>query len=809
MDTPSSPVYGTYEKEHLDKVAFPLGGIGSGMICIEGNGAFSAVSLRHRPQVHHEPLLFAAVAVKGAPGKLARARVLAGPVQRWKIQFPWGETFHSSGDGGRDNIYGFPHFDEARFSARFPFAEVSLSDAKFPLRVQIQAWSPFIPNEADDSSLPAAGVEYRFSNPGAEPVEAVFSFHAANFMAVGAPENGGRVTRTARGFALEQPGCEERPWEAGHFAAWIDEEGVKVNPAWFRGGWFDPATMVWKSIANAECIDRPEAEGKPSRGGSLYLPLRLAPGEEKCVVLKWAWYVPFSNVQAGGGNGFYRPWYAAAFADPHAVEDYWRKHYAALRAKTALFTDAFYDSTLPPEVLDAVSANLSILKSPTVLRQADGRVWAWEGCHDAEGSCSGTCTHVWNYAQALAHLFPALERGLRQTEFFDAQNDQGHQNFRAALPIGPVEDHTFHAAADGQLGGIIKVYRDWRISGDLDWLKRLWPRVKQSLAYCIETWDPDHKGTLAEPHHNTYDIEFWGEDGMCGSIYLGALAAAAEMSASVGDPEPLYGELLASGRARLADRLFNGAYFQQNIQWKGLRAKDPVQAQSSQSGYSPEALALLEAEGPKYQYGTGCLSDGVIGAWMGWAAGLAPFLDSAMVGRHLDSVFQHNFQRDLSEHANPQRSGYALGHEAGLLLCTWPRGGRLSLPLPYSEEVWTGIEYQVASHLLSMGRVDEGLQIVRAVRARYDGRIRNPFNEYECGHWYARAMASYALLQGLTGARYDAVEQTLYLDPKIPGDFRAFLSTATGFGTVGVRDGKPFLEIKAGQIDVKKMELRE
>jgi len=133
----------------------------------------------------------------------------------------------------------------------------------------------------------------------------------------------------------------------------------------------------------------------------------------------------------------------------------------------------------------------------------------------------------------------------------------------------------------------------------------------------------------------------------------------------------------------------------------------------------------------------------------------------------------------------------------------------LSLPLPYSEEVWTGIEYQVASHLISSGRVDEGLQIVRAVRARYDGRIRNPFNEYECGHWYARAMASYSLLQALTGVRYDAVEKTLYLDPKIQGDFRSFLSTATGFGTVGIKDGKPFIEIKAGQIDVKKMEYRK
>jgi hypothetical protein len=105
-----------------------------------------------------------------------------------------------------------------------------------------------------------------------------------------------------------------------------------------------------------------------------------------------------------------------------------------------------------------------------------------------------------------------------------------------------------------------------------------------------------------------------------------------------------------------------------------------------------------------------------------------------------------------------------------------------------------------------MGRVEQGLEIVRACRARYDGRVRNPFDEYECGHWYARAMASYAMLEGLTRARYDAVTRTLHLHPSRPGDFRSFLSTATGYGTVGVRGSQPFLEVKSGTIDVQRFD---
>jgi uncharacterized protein (DUF608 family) len=352
------------------------------------------------------------------------------------------------------------------------------------------------------------------------------------------------------------------------------------------------------------------------------------------------------------------------------------------------------------------------------------------------------------------------------------------------------------------LGGIMKLYRDWRISGDTDWMRGLWPRVKRSLDYCIETWDPGHQGWVEEPHHNTYDIEFWGPDGMCTSFYLGALRAAIQMGTTAGADTSLYSALLASGAAKAEAELFNGEYFIQRIEWKNLRAQSPMDNKSMVGNYSPEAVALLEKEGPKYQYGNGCLSDGVLGSWMALVCGVGQVLDPGKVASHLRAVHKYNLKHDLSAYANPQRPTYACGAEGGLLLCTWPKGGELSLPFVYSNEVWTGIEYQAASHLMRLGMVEEGLEIVRTCRDRYDGRVRNPFDEYECGHWYARAMSSYALLFGLSGARYDAVEKILYFESAIKGDFRAFFSTATGYGTVGVKDGKPFYEAKAGSLEI-------
>ena len=503
----------------------------------------------------------------------------------------------------------------------------------------------------------------------------------------------------------------------------------------------------------------------------------------------------------GDVEATYRPWYSERFKSLNEVIGYWDANQAMLEKNSRLFSDAFYSSSLPAEVLEAVAANLTILKSPTVLRQWDGRFWAWEGCQDSFGSCHGSCTHVWNYAQALPHLFPSLERTLRETEFRVSQNTEGHQNFRVNLPIS-APPHNFHAAADGQLGGIMKVYREWRISGDTQWMKDLFPAVKKSLDYCIRTWDPLHKGYLEEPHHNTYDIEFWGPDGMCTSFYLGALTAFIEMGKELKQPVKEYTALLSKGKKYMETALFDGEYFIQKIQWEGLQAPNPVDVMSFGGSYSEEALKLLKEEGPKYQYGTGCLSDGILGMWMASVCGLDEVLDNEKVRSHLVAVHKYNLKHDLVDHFNPQRPVYACGKDGGLLLCTWPKGGMLSLPFVYSNEVWTGIEYQVASHLMMKGEVEKGLDIVRECRERYDGRVRNPFNEIECGHWYARAMASYGMLQGLTGVRYDAVDKTMYIDSKI-GDFKSFISTDTGFGTIEWKAGKPVLNVVYGNIEVK------
>ncbi len=811
---------GAYTGEYLNRVAFPIGGIGAGMICMEGAGAISHVSVRNKPEIFNEPAVFAAIHAKGIKNG---TKVLEGPVPDWK-KF----GLRDAGNGLSGSTTGLPRFRHASFLPRFPFATLDLHDEDIPLKVQVTGWSPFIPTDENNSGIPVGAMEYKFTNTGSAIIDAIFSFNAKNFLSIYKGKNS--IASIKNGFVLTEKGTDEKPLQSD-FSIFTDDDNTIINHCWFRGGWWDPITMAWNAVKDGKTEAISPVE-KDAPGASLYVPFKLAAGKEKTIRLMMAWYTPETD-QAHGNVGpkkegcdpasgccnspsdigldkydqnfdekYFKPWYSNRFKNIGEVAEYWKQHYDELRKNSTLFKNAFFNSSLPSEVIEAVAANLTILKSPTVMRQYDGRLWSFEGCADTGGCCHGSCTHVWNYAQAIPHLFPALERTLRHTEFCESQDKEGHQNFRATVPIKPAT-HEFHSAADGQLGGIMKVYREWRISGDNEWLRKMFPLVKSSIDYCIKTWDPKHKGVIEEPHHNTYDIEFWGPDGMHSSFYIGALTAFVTMGKYLNKDVGLYEKLAADGKKIMETELFDGEYFIQKIQVDGLNAKNPATSQSFGGEYSKEARDLLDKEGPKYQYGKGCLSDGVLGAWIGSMCGLNDVIDKEKIKSHLLAVYKYNLKDNLSEHANPQRPSYALGNEGGLLLCSWPKGGKLSLPFVYSDEVWTGIEHQVASHLMLMGKVKEGLDIVRASRNRYDGRVRNPFNEYECGHWYARALSSYGYLQALTGVRYDAVDKTLYIDSRI-GDFTSFLSTETGFGTVSLKAGQASLKVFYGKINARK-----
>ena len=303
----------------------------------------------------------------------------------------------NAGNGLHDKNYGLPRFSNGEFTSRFPFASVRLTDAALPVAVDITGWSPFIPNDEDNSSYPFVGLEYTFINVSQHPIEAVYYFNSFNFMKV---DDHCGIRRIKNGFVFEQQGNLDEPHIEGAFCASVAEDAY-VDTAWFRGQYYDTLTMLWNHITQGTIQDAQHTDGgDPGKGATLAVPFQLNPGERKTVKLRLSWYVPDSNLRTGtddnasccgsGGCGCgdktkkaplptYKPWYTTVI---HSIDDanrIWNDRYDALYTETLKFTNCFYDSTLPEEILEASSANLSILKSPTILRQTDGRLWGWEG----------------------------------------------------------------------------------------------------------------------------------------------------------------------------------------------------------------------------------------------------------------------------------------------------------------------------------------------------------------------------------------------------------------------------------------------
>jgi uncharacterized protein (DUF608 family) len=824
----------TFSGMSATQVAMPIGGIGAGCICMNGYGGLQDFSIGNRPQTTALPDGFApsnaAFAILHIKGSKPITKLVEGPFPAFKIydQGLQGEGYRRGG------FEGFPRFNQCTFQGEFPFGEAKISDSSVPLQVTVTGWNPFIPLDDKNSGIPCAILDYTLHNPTTQTVEYEFSYHVSH-LAPGCGDDWSTSKSTVvpdRGVLLHNT---ESPNAEGFGSACLTVIGHKprIKGMWLRSpGWeFDSLSALWREVSTGTFSSNEgsnEIDTKGRNGASVLLEGSLTPGASRTYPILIAWHFPNCYLQVGGdahpsasegketpgcrslADGTtppWRPYYASLWKDAHEVALYVSDNYPSLRSRTVAFKEALFSSTLPPYVLDAVSANLAILKSPTVLRLENGDIWGWEGCFPDGGCCHGSCTHVWNYAQAFPHLYPKLERTLRELELVNSMDENGHVTFRSALPEGPVK-HDFHAASDGQLGGIMKVFRDWQISGDSDWLKRMYPLAKRSLDYCIRTWDPDHRGGLFEPHHNTYDIEFWGPDGMCTSIYLGALSAFSAMARALGQTNDAeFYEEVAQQSAKFMDgQLFNGEYYQQKVQYAGLRNDSFARTVVEVNEHSSEMQKLLKAEGPKYQYGSGCISDGVIGAWMARTYGIDTPLAHENVRKTLQAIFKNNFKSDLAQHSNAQRPGYAMGHEPGLLLCSWPKGGKPTLPFVYSDEVWTGIEYQVASHLIAEGFVREGLTIVKALRSRYDGRVRNPWNEYECGNYYARAMSSYALLGALAGFRYSAVQKTLWFGPAADvRPFTTFFSTASGFGTIVLDRQSLHVQMIEGELSLEKV----
>lgn len=791
----------TYRKDNTERIAFPLGGIGAGSISISGNGIFSDPEINNRPC--REALCdcsgFAVRAEKD--GQTVDCRMLCG--DRFSDLSGTARGAYGFGEG----LYaGFRHFDDTVFEAEFPFARIKLSDSTFPAKAVIEAFNPFIPSNDRDSSIPVALFNVTLTNTSEEALVFTVMQNMSNML----DSNGLNVYGESGNLKYITMNSSEEDISSpkyGNITVATDSEDTSHIDYWFRGKWFDRTTMFKNDlIAPGKLKNRIYTEPPTSGRDTCTLAARasLAPGESKSFRFSVSWYVPNAecHLDMFGSDYSYKNYYSTVFGSSLEVASYCFENRERLYGDTKLFADRLYNSSLPSEVLEAIGANIAILKSSACLRLEDGSFWAWEGVNRNAGSCEGTCQHVYNYAYALAFLFPELEKKLRSNEAEACLESNGCMHFRMALDLK--HGSNFRACADGQMGFVIKCYREWKLSGDNEWLRQIWPSVKACLEYAWsnenpDKWDPEKSGVMTGRQHHTLDVELFGAYSWLTGMYHAALTAAAKMADFLGEADKAreYIEICENGKKILDTEAFNGEYF---VQLTDVTDKSLITAFTGSSDNDTAYYWEESLKQSKYQIENGCEIDQVLAAWHSDLCGIGEIFDFGHRKSALKAIYKYNFLK-MHDLLNPCRV-FACNDEKGVVMCTWPDGVRKpDIPIPYSEECMTGFEYAAAANMLQCGMEKEALEIVREIRYRYDGKRRNPFAELECGASYGRAMASYSFIPIYSGFIFDLPNNTIGFKPLRSGKY--FWSVSGAWGTVECNESEWKLTVDYGELKLK------
>ena len=705
------PVLKTYEGAALSRVKMPMGGIGTGTISLSGRGSLIDWEITNAPMKGHTPTGLKqphfAIRCLTAKGE-KKARLLEGPLQLSEY-----EGAHGSGAPN----HGFPRFAKAVFKAAYPLAQVELGDAKFPLRPRLESFNPLVPGDADASGIPAVLYRWVVTNPTAEPVEVsvVGSIVRDPSVFLTVADGAGEVTRTKN---LREP------------------------------GWNVASDRYWrKFLAEGIVADTPAGDTTAKhdvRADLLCVKFRLNPGETRKVPFVISWRFPdrkkWGNRKQHAGN-----WYATRYPTPEAAAKDLLDRLPELEGKTVAFVRSVLAMKAPDVVKEAGLFNLSTLRTETCFRMEDGHFFGWEGCSDRAGSCMGSCTHVWGYEHALVDLWPELARDMLETQFGPAsQDERGHIRNRvwdAHGNEGAVSREL--AAADGQMQCIVKAYEYWRKSGNDVWLGKFFPRIRRAIEFCWVKggWDADRDGVMEGCQHNTMDVEYYGPNPQMEFLYLAALEAEAAMADFCGDAQfaETCRQLCAKGKAWTEANLFNGEYYEHRI-------RPPESADAIAIGLRHGSMGAKDLSDPDFQLGAGCLVDQLLGDFSARVAGLPPVADREHERIALRTIETRNRRLPDDDSFNCMRS-HVLAGETSLRMAWYPQDRMPRSPFPYYGETMTGFEYVVAALEAMNGNLAEAERIVRDIRDRYDGIKRNPFDEAECGHHYARALIAWSVLK--------------------------------------------------------------
>lgn len=805
MTYPDWPVLKSYEASCLRRVAMPLGGIGAGSISLGGHGELKDWELFNRPSKGFTPY-----SLDVGPCVMLHTRSAESNSRLFLAEGPIDSIEYAGCVGATRPNHGVPRFRKCRFDAAYPLAQISLMDEGLPLRVQLQAFSPVIPGDPDNSSLPIIQLRYHLHNWTDDELEVSAIATIPNF--IGLDPQSGRVMGNGRfsfqggkgnsiayqqqkaiqGLNYLSSSANAIAENQGTFCLCTDAEvDVSYRSCWLDDKYHSALLDFLNDLDDDGRLDERPQLNTDIPAGSLAIHTNIPPGEIRTVTYYLTWHFPNRMDWTPGKHD--KPvgnWYSCQFSDAWDAAQRIIPRMPSLEVETVNFVNAFCSSDLPAVVKEAMLFNLSTLFTETCHRLPDGTFCAYEGCGDHQAYCEGSCTHVWNYEHTLSFLFGGLARSMRDAEFGVAVGEQGDMVFRIMQPYKERGREFGRVAADGQMGCILKMYRDWQLSGDQAWLDRLWPAIRKTMAYCWipHGWDADQDGVMEGCQHNTMDVEYYGPNPQMQGWYLGALKAASLMARACGDTQfaDQCQKLFLQGSAWTDKHLFNGEYYEQQF-------CPPAHPEKIPPG---QRLFEEKPEDGRHQLLDACLVDQMVGQAMAGICGLGDLLNPAHVKVTLASIACFNVHDGFHHHFNAMRS-FVLGDEKALLMASYPHNPRPEFPFPYFSEAMTGFEYTAAIGMIYSGLRSTALDVVENIRDRYDGHKRNPFSEAECGHHYARAMAAWGAGLAWTGFSYSAVDQAMEVNGE---DGQWFWSNGYAWGRYEICGMRVKLTISYGQL---------
>ncbi|MFZ4547937.1 MAG: GH116 family glycosyl-hydrolase [Bacteroidales bacterium] len=807
----SWPIIKHYDSQALKQIALPLGGIGTGTVSLGGRGELRDWEIMNVPAKGFSTVTtgnnapFFAVYVK-EKDKKPQSKALLGSL--------YGDEYLHY-EGRPVDHHGLPRFEKASFDAAYPFGQVNLEDKNLPINVKIKGFNPLIPADADNSGLPIAILTYEVLNTSDNPLEVAVCGSIRNFIGKDGQQNTTdwkgdkipkgekknrntfKVSDNFRGIYFDSQGVDSTSAAWGTMALTTQESiDVTYRTASKKDSWSNSLLSFWDDFSADGLLTEKYKQDEDDPMASLSVKKAIAPHSSASFSFFITWNFP--NRYAWSEKNLSGNYYSHQFSNAWNVAEKVLPRLSQLESQTLDFVNAISQSSYPDVVKEAALFNLTVLRSQTVFRLPSGHLMGWEGVMDSKGSCKGNCTHVWNYEVATPFLFGELAKTMRDVEFNYATLPDGMMNFRAELPLkdaakAKTVSNGASAAADGQMGCIMKFYREWQLCGDETYLKNNWEQIKKVIGYAwVEKgWDANQDGVMEGSQHNTMDVNYYGPNPQMGFWYMGALRATEEMAIAMKDKAfaQKCRTLFTKGSQWMDANLFNGSYYEQKIT-------------------DPKTFEYLDMKNPAtiipdYQLGTGCLVDQLVGQYMAHICGLGYLGDKTHIQTTSKNVMTNNFMPDLSAHFCNMRS-YAMGNEAGLLMASWPKG-RSEVPFPYFPEVMTGFEYAAAVEMIYEGEKEDALKCIQAIRDRHNGAKRNPFSEPECGHHYARSMASWATIIALSEFSYSGVKHSMTITSN-PGTY--FWSNGYAWGTCTVNKDNVVVKVLKGSLILNEFTLK-